>query len=100
MKYVSPQTEKRKQQQKKRKKQMLIIALAAVLVVTVVAVVFVLGGRNKNKGDDVNMGSDTNVQTEITPEPEEIQPTEGGYRSKYHKRGNLILRDGKTKSRY
>ena len=76
MKYVSPQTEKRKQQQKKRKKQMLIIALAAVLVVAIIAVVFVIGGKNKNKGDEVNTGNDTNVQTEITSKPEEVQPTD------------------------
>ena len=74
MKYVSPQTEKRKQQQKKRKKQMLVAALAAVLVVlAIVLAVFVFGGKDKTDSGQTNNNINSEVQTEITPEPEQKQ---------------------------
>lgn len=71
MKYVSPQTEKRKQQQKKRKKQMFVAALIAVLVVAVIAAVFILGGKDKNKDKKTDSGVVDQIQTEITPQPED-----------------------------
>ena len=86
MKYVSPQTEKRKQQQKKRKKQIFVAALSVVLVVlAIVAAVFVLGAKDKTDSGKTNNTVNSEVQTEITPQPQEEHPSSESEQSEQEK---------------